>query len=197
MATPFGKTEDGFELQIGTNHLGHFALTMRLIHLMDKVEDPRIVSLSSSMQVLGPMNLKLDDLNWEKRKYSKVGAYSASKLCNVMFASELARKLETTGHGHIRTFSADPGMILTGLQNDRFSQLSMRTLLRPWLKNIPQGASTTMNCATGTNWTESGKFYAHCQTKQPVRIAYDKDAGNKLWAWSEKRTNTIFPFNKE
>lgn len=197
MDCPFSRTEDGFEMQIGTNHFGHFALTMRLIDLMTDVEDARIVSLSSSAQAFGPWYFDLNDINWEKRSYSGWGAYGSSKIANVMFIAELQRRLKQSGNDNITVYSVDPGAIKTGLQRHQGSIMNRLLFFVVWFveKTIPQGASTTMNCATNPNLKDkSGKFFADCNEKQPRALAYEEETGRKLWELSEKLTKTTFPF---
>ncbi len=102
MMVPQGRTADGFELQFGTNHLGHFALTTLLLeHVTD-----RVVTVSSGLHRSG--TIVLDDLNWERRSYSDTGAYGASKLANLLFALELQRRLTAAG-STVRSMAAHPG----------------------------------------------------------------------------------------
>jgi NAD(P)-dependent dehydrogenase (short-subunit alcohol dehydrogenase family) len=109
MAVPYARTVDGFESQIGTNHLGHFALTNLLL---PKITD-RVVTVSSFMHVLGRINL--DDLNWKSRPYSAWLAYGQSKLANLLFTSELQKRLERAG-SPVRALAAHPGYSHTNLQ---------------------------------------------------------------------------------
>src|SRR6201993_4188315 len=102
MAVPYAQTVDGFESQIGTNHLGHFALTNLLL---PKVID-RVVTVSSVMHRIG--RISLDDLNWKTRRYSAWPAYGQSKLANLLFTSELQRRLDTVGSS-MRALAAHPG----------------------------------------------------------------------------------------
>ena len=109
MATPHALTADGFERQIGTNHLGHFALTNLLL---PKLTD-RVVTVSSVMHRIG--HISLDDLNWKTRRYSTWLAYGQSKLANLLFTSELQRRLDTVG-SPLRALAAHPGFSHTNLQ---------------------------------------------------------------------------------
>src|SRR3954452_12212456 len=113
MAPPRRETADGFELQIGTNHLGHFALTAQLIGAMDGRDDARVVTVSSGAHRMGKIDF--DDLNWEKR-YSRWRAYGQSKLANLMFALELDRRLRAAG-SPIKSLAAHPGYSATNLQS--------------------------------------------------------------------------------
>src|SRR3954452_11878187 len=102
MAVPFAQTSDGFESQIGTNHLGHFALTTLLL---PKITD-RVVTVSSLLHLMGKVSLK--DLNWKSRPYSAWLAYGQSKLANLLFTSELQRRLDASGSA-VRSVAAHPG----------------------------------------------------------------------------------------
>jgi NAD(P)-dependent dehydrogenase (short-subunit alcohol dehydrogenase family) len=113
MIPPYTKTTDGFELQFGTNHLGHFALTGQLLELLINTEDSRIVNVSSGAHNFG--KLDFDDLNWEKRNYAQWTAYGDSKLANLYFTYELDRKLKDQGIKTLVTAS-HPGWTATELQ---------------------------------------------------------------------------------
>jgi NAD(P)-dependent dehydrogenase (short-subunit alcohol dehydrogenase family) len=110
MATPERRTADGFELQFGTNHLGHFALTGLLLPRLRE----RVVTVSSTMHWLGRINL--NDLNWERRRYSRWLAYTQSKLANLLFTFELTRRLAAAG-ATLRATAAHPGYASTNLQS--------------------------------------------------------------------------------
>jgi NAD(P)-dependent dehydrogenase (short-subunit alcohol dehydrogenase family) len=110
MAVPYAQTVDGFESQIGTNHLGHFALTNLLL---PKISD-RVVTVSSQMNLLGRVNLK--DLNWKSRPYLAWLAYGQSKLANLLFTKELQRRLDATG-STLKAHAAHPGYSATNLQS--------------------------------------------------------------------------------
>jgi NAD(P)-dependent dehydrogenase (short-subunit alcohol dehydrogenase family) len=110
MAVPYAETVDGFESQIGTNHLGHFALTNLLL---PKIRD-RVVTVSSQMHLLGRINLK--DLNWKSRPYFAWPAYGQSKLANLLFTKELQRRLDAAG-SKVRALAAHPGYSATELQS--------------------------------------------------------------------------------
>ncbi|MDH6247422.1 oxidoreductase [Mycobacterium sp. OTB74] len=116
MAVPYAQTVDGFESQIGTNHLGHFALTNLLL---PKVTD-RVVTVSSMMHLLGHISLK--DLNWKSRPYSAWLAYGQSKLANLLFTKDLQRRLTQTG-STVRALTAHPGYSATNLQGQTGNQL--------------------------------------------------------------------------
>jgi len=116
MAVPFSVTEDGFESQIGTNHLGHFALTNLLL---PKITD-RVVTVSSMLHMLGHISLK--DLNWKSRPYSAWLAYGQSKLANLLFTKDLQRRL-SLADSPVRALTAHPGYSATNLQGHTGSEL--------------------------------------------------------------------------
>ena len=130
MMPPASKTAEGFELQFGTNHLGHFALTGLLADLLLGTEGSRVVTVSSEAHKWGEINF--DDLQWEARPYKKMAAYGQSKLANLIFAYELQRRLGAAGSG-TRSLAAHPGWTGTDLQRNsslfRFFNpiLAMRT----------------------------------------------------------------------
>ncbi|ORV88447.1 short-chain dehydrogenase [Mycobacterium interjectum] len=110
MFTPFGRTRDGFETQIGTNHFGHFELTRLLIAQLAAAGSARIVALSSGGHVLGDVDF--DDPNWERREYDKFVAYGASKTANILHIVEADRRLRESG---IRAYAVHPGTVATSL----------------------------------------------------------------------------------
>ncbi|MFC7676790.1 oxidoreductase [Mycolicibacterium sp. GCM10028919] len=119
MAVPYAKTVDGFESQIGTNHLGHFALTNLLL---PKVSD-RVVTVSSMMHMIGVISLK--DLNWTSRPYLAWPAYGQSKLANLLFTTELQRRLTQTG-SPVRAIAVHPGYSATNLQGNTGNALGSK-----------------------------------------------------------------------
>ncbi|GAB10340.1 putative oxidoreductase [Gordonia araii NBRC 100433] len=193
MAVPYRKTADGFEMQIGTNHLGHFALTLLLLD-KDKVSD-RVVTLSSFMHRLG--KLDFDDLNWERRRYNRWRAYGDSKLANLLFGKELARRLAASGSSVVSTI-AHPGYADTELQShtesiqDRVMVLGNKLMAQ----SAADGALPTLYAATSAQ-ARNGGFYG--PTKRggmqgpPGPSAYRKAADNeqlatRLWQISEELT---------
>jgi NAD(P)-dependent dehydrogenase (short-subunit alcohol dehydrogenase family) len=112
MAIPFARTVDGFEMQIGTNHFGHFAFTDGVLSALLAASAPRIVSLASIAHRQG--RIVLDDLNFERRRYGRMTAYQQSKLANLMFGTELARRSEAAGLA-LKSVIAHPGVAATNL----------------------------------------------------------------------------------
>lgn len=146
MAVPFRRTVDGFEMQFGTNHLGHFALTGLLL---DRITD-RVVTLSSFMHRLG--RIALDDLNWERRRYRAWSAYAQSKLANLMFAFELERRFITAG-SRLRSVAAHPGYASTNLQShtESVQDAVMGLGNRLFAQSAASGALPSLFAATVTD----------------------------------------------
>src|SRR5215208_5952822 len=144
MAVPESRTADGFEMQIGTNHLGHFALTNLLL---PQVRD-RVVSVASGAHRMGKIDL--DDLNWENRGYDRWRAYGQSKLANLLFTLELQRRLDEVG-SDVRAVAAHPGWSATNLQSHTGSRLQngfMAIGNKLWAQSDEQGAWPTLYAAT-------------------------------------------------
>lgn len=187
MIPPQSTTKDGFELQIGTNHFGHFALTLHMMPLLSAAEKPRIVTLSSIAHWSGVIDL--EDINGEKKKYNKWGMYSQSKLANLLFALELDRRLKAAG-SHIESFGSHPGYSNTDLQ--RYS-LAWR-ILNPLFGIQPiKGAAPTLYAATEPDaiahryWGPIGLLEARGWTGKAkiTSRAADEEMARKLWEYSE------------
>jgi NAD(P)-dependent dehydrogenase (short-subunit alcohol dehydrogenase family) len=193
MAAPYAVTADGFESQIGTNHLGHFALTNLLL---PKLSD-RVVSVSSMAH--WPGRIRLDDLNWQTRRYSPWLAYAQSKLANLMFTSELARRLTGVG-SPLRALAAHPGYSHTNLQGatgrktDAVVSLGTRLIAT----DADFGARQTLYAASQDlpGNTFVGPRFGYAGRTQPVgrsRAARDGGMATALWELSEQLTGTKFP----
>ncbi|XP_005932153.1 retinol dehydrogenase 12, like [Haplochromis burtoni] len=180
MVCPFGKTADGFEMQIGVNHLGHFLLTYLLLDLIKKSAPARIINVSSMAHSWGSINL--EDLNSEKH-YDKNKAYAQSKLANVLFTRSLAKRLEGTG---VTTYSLHPGVVQTELWRhlNGVQQFFMK-MVSPFTKNSVQGAQTTIYCAVDPSLEkESGGYYSDCAPANCSAAAKDDNVAEKLWELS-------------
>jgi NAD(P)-dependent dehydrogenase (short-subunit alcohol dehydrogenase family) len=196
MVPPLGRTRQGFELQLGTNHLGHFALTGRLLPLLLATPGARVVVVSSTAQSFG--RIDFDDLNWERRRYVPFRAYGQSKLANQLFAAELQRRLSAAGAGLIAT-AAHPGWTATDLQRTA----GAARLFNPLLAMKPaDGALPTLRAATdpgaagGSYWGPS-RFFELSGPPAPARIparARDEAVAARLWEVSEELTGVTFPF---
>jgi NAD(P)-dependent dehydrogenase (short-subunit alcohol dehydrogenase family) len=194
MAAPYALTKDGFESQIGTNHLGHFALTNLLL---PKLTD-RVVTVSSMAHWPGRINF--DDLNRKTRRYSPWLAYSQSKLANLLFTSELQRRLEAVG-SPLRALASHPGYSHTNLQGASGRKLGdalMSAATRVVATNADFGARQTLYAASQDlpGNTFVGPRFGYIGRTQPVgrsRRARDAATATALWELSEQLTGTKFP----
>uniref|UniRef100_A0A3P9IAR0 Si:ch211-107o10.3 n=1 Tax=Oryzias latipes TaxID=8090 RepID=A0A3P9IAR0_ORYLA len=181
MSCPQWKTEDGFEMQFGVNHLGHFLLTNCLLDLLKKSTPSRIVNVSSLAHEKG--EIYFDDINLEK-DYHPWKSYRQSKLANVLFTRELAKRLEGTG---VTTYSLHPGVIKTELGRHFLPTIPLwkRVLYKPFsffIKSSSQGAQTTIYCAVEEKLqNESGLYYSDCAPKTPAPQVLDDEAAKRLW----------------
>jgi NAD(P)-dependent dehydrogenase (short-subunit alcohol dehydrogenase family) len=193
MATPYAVTKDGFESQIGTNHLGHFALTTLLL---PRLTD-RVVTVSSMAHMVGRIDLK--DLNWTSRPYSAWLAYGQSKLANLLFTRELQRRLTTVGSS-LRALAAHPGYSNTNLQGHtgrRFRQALLAVGAR-LATDADFGARQTLYAASQDlpGDTFIGPRFGMLGRTQPVRrspLAKRENTASELWELSERLTDTEFP----
>jgi NAD(P)-dependent dehydrogenase (short-subunit alcohol dehydrogenase family) len=193
MVPPLGRTEDGFELQFGCNHLGHFALAGRLMDLLVATPGARVVTVSSAAHRQGKMDF--DNLNAETG-YEKWPAYGQSKLANLLFTFELQRRLEQTGSDVIAT-AAHPGWTGTDLQ--RHSSL-IGFFNHFFAQSPPMGALPTLRAATDLE-AEGGDYYGPKgffeMRGYPVQVGTTDAAKNeldarRLWQVSEKLTGVSF-----
>ncbi|XP_063044635.1 retinol dehydrogenase 12-like isoform X2 [Engraulis encrasicolus] len=185
MMCPKWQTEDGFEMQFGVNHLGHFLLTNRLLPILKKSTPSRVVNVSSLAHEKGKIHF--DDINLDK-DYEPMRSYQQSKLANVLFSRELAKRLEGSG---VTVYSLHPGVIRTELGRYLSESLGLVQrllfsvvfrLLSPILKNTKQGAQTTIHCAVEESIANtSGLYYSDCAPKQPAPQACDDEAAKRLW----------------
>jgi NAD(P)-dependent dehydrogenase (short-subunit alcohol dehydrogenase family) len=199
MAPPRRVTADGFELQIGTNLLGHFALTARLIGALEGREDARVVTLSSLAHKTG--RIDFDDLQSERR-YNRWRAYGQSKLADLMFALELDRRLRAAGSS-IKSIPAHPGYAATNLQSaavptvDRLVMVLTNALLA---QNADRGALPPLYAATEPGVEGGvyigpdgiGELRGHPRPVSPNRAARDETLAARLWEVSEALTGVHF-----
>jgi NAD(P)-dependent dehydrogenase (short-subunit alcohol dehydrogenase family) len=192
MNPPFSTTKEGFELQFGTNHLGHFALTVQLLPALKNAKKARIVTVSSVAHTSG--NIDFNDLHWKKRDYRGWKAYGDSKIANLFFTYELARKLKGTS---IIVVAAHPGYTATDLQRTSpvFVFLNLFLAQKPSM-----GALPTLRAALDSS-VKSGEYYGPGGRSEfrgyPVRVksndlSYDKEIAKQLWQVSEKLTGEKF-----
>jgi NAD(P)-dependent dehydrogenase (short-subunit alcohol dehydrogenase family) len=198
MFTPFGRTHDGFELQIGTNHFGHFELTRLLVPQLAAADGARLVILSSGGHVMGDVDF--DDPNWENREYDKFVAYGASKTANILHAVEADRRLREMG---IRAYAVHPGTVATSLarymSGSDFSQLRKFAAANSEARGeasdgfldfvMPeQGAATQVWAAVSPELADQGALYLEdCGVSEAVApYARDAQYAAELWMLSEK-----------
>jgi NAD(P)-dependent dehydrogenase (short-subunit alcohol dehydrogenase family) len=204
MAIPRRETADGFEMQLGVNHMGHFALTGLVLDLLRASDDARVVTVSSGAHKAG--NIRFEDLHW-RDGYSKWGAYCQSKLANLLFAFELQRRLERAGLEHVRSVACHPGYAATELQTkgprmsgsklmESFQSLSNRYIAQ----SARMGALPTLRAATDPG--VGGSAYigpdglleatGYPRRVQATRRARDPELAARLWMVSEGATGVRY-----
>ena len=198
MRTPERRTVDGFELQIGTNHLGHFALTNLLL---PQITD-RVVTVASGAHRGG--RISLDDLNWERRSYNRWAAYQQSKLANLLFTLELQRRLSAAG-SRIRALAAHPGYTATNLQFRSESRLEDRMMAignRLFAQSEEAGARPTLFAASqdlpGASYVGPdgrGEYRGYPRLVGRTAAASDVEMAKRLWILSEGLTGVKFPLD--
>ena len=205
MNTPRGTTADGFEIQFGVNHLGHFLLTELVLDLLKQSAPSRIVVVSSAYHVeargrVGQIDF--EDLHFERRKYDAWDAYAQSKLANVLHARELARRLNGSG---VSAFSVHPGWVRTNLISHTMPRWIQDVLMRPlsgWLNMIDadDGAQTTLYCLladeapgqSGAYFSQKGEYPSKSDRKggwpmrSPNPLVEDDGVGSRLYQASRK-----------
>jgi len=199
MIPPLSRTKDGFELQFGTNHLGHFALTNLILPRITSTG--RVVTVSSDAHRFG--RIDFDDLNWEHRRYRAWRAYGQSKLANLLFAAELQRRLTEAG-SPVLSMAAHPGYAATNLQShsgSRVMEFAMGTLGNRLLaQDAASGALPTLYAATADlpGNTFAGPSGFGGTRGAPAQCARSKAAGDaevarRLWQVSEQLTGVSCP----
>jgi NAD(P)-dependent dehydrogenase (short-subunit alcohol dehydrogenase family) len=204
MAVPKAITVDGFETQIGTNHLGHFALTGLLLPTLLAAPEPRVVTVSSNAHKLGRM--QLDDLSFSRTRYSRWRAYGQSKLANLLFTSELQRRA-VAARTSLTAVAAHPGYAATNLTS---GPAIGAALLKPLLAlgdkvagqpdhmgALPQLYAATMPDVLADDYWGPDSFRE--QRGHPARVgrarsAQDEHVARELWARSEQLTGVTFPW---
>lgn len=215
MACPFGRTQDGFELQFGTNHLGHFYLTQLLLPILklsgSQEEPARVVCVSSAANVvLAPAEgIDFEAINayrqssYSAERYNPWSSYGVSKLSNLVFSVEMQRRMAREEECHVGFVALHPGVITStqlyrhgdgSFQNFRALLASaglgrLLGLLEFFdRKSIPEGAATTVLCALGPQ-VKFGSYYSDCELCEDThRLAFDVDLGQKLFRVSEEMT---------
>ncbi|MFT7120862.1 MAG: NAD(P)-dependent dehydrogenase (short-subunit alcohol dehydrogenase family) [Neolewinella sp.] len=194
MMCPYSKTEDGFEIQMGVNHLGHFALTGLLMPLLMRTKGSRVVATSSIAHKSGYINF--DDINWEARKYKTTKAYSDSKLANLYFMYELASKFKGDENAPTITTS-HPGWTKTEL--DRHSGLAS-FIGNIVAQTVEMGTLPTLRAATDLD-AKSGDYFGpagvmemrgHPVLVPSTELARNTENAKKLWNMSEQLTGVNY-----
>lgn len=203
MAIPYRQTADGFEMQFGVNHLGHFALTGLLIDRIMRTDDSRVVTVSSNLHKQGKIDF--DNLNGEQ-DYSKWGAYNNSKLANLLFAYELQRRLAASGSETL-SVAAHPGYASTNLQSGDSSWLQKLLLglgNAILAQSAAMGALPTLYAATMPD-VQAGNYYGpggmgemrgYPVKAQSSEASHDEATAVKLWQVSEQLTGVTYLDNE-
>ena len=180
-------TKEGFELQIGVNHLGHFLLTQLLLDLLETATKPRIINLSSAAHYNGKIHFQTFKGEIGADKYKGMLAYAQSKLANVLFTKELARRYPT-----ICSHCLHPGVVSTQIaqKNDNKKLWGILwKLMSPFMLNSAKGAKTSIYLATSPEvLTTNGKYFDKQKEKDPSPLAKDAALARQLWEVSEQLT---------
>jgi NAD(P)-dependent dehydrogenase (short-subunit alcohol dehydrogenase family) len=194
MHPPYSKTAQGFEMQFGVNHLGHFALTGLLLGRLIHTPQSRVVTVSSRSHIFG--RIDFDDLQWEKRRYQPNAAYGQSKLANLLFTYELQRKL-TAAKIETLSVAAHPGWTATNLQDN---SPGIRFLNRFFSQQPVMGALPTLYAATAAE-VRGGEYYGPSDFMElagyPKRVqsnarSRDEKVAAELWEVSETLTGVRY-----
>jgi NAD(P)-dependent dehydrogenase (short-subunit alcohol dehydrogenase family) len=204
MACPFGKTSDGFELQFGTNHLGHFLMTGLIAPALLRGAPARVVSVSSRGHHMSPV--VFDDIHFERRPYDKWSAYGQSKTANILLAVELERRLGSRG---VHANAVHPGAIPTDLARHMVQEdFELMRKRQPGgqmrMKSVEAGAATAVYAATAPELEGRGGLYLEdCGVAEVNDVenaadgvrsyAIDAAAAERLWATSEEMVGQSFP----
>jgi NAD(P)-dependent dehydrogenase (short-subunit alcohol dehydrogenase family) len=199
MYTPKSTTKDGFELQFGTNHLGHFALTGLLLDRLLPVAGSRIVTVSSIGHRIRA-DIHFDDLQWEHSNYNRVSAYGQAKLANLLFTYELQRRLAP--HGTTIAAAAHPGGSNTELMRNLPPLVArVSAVIEPLFQDPAMGALPSLRAATDPA-VVGGQYFGpdgFAQTRGYPKVvassrkSHDVDRQRRLWAVSEELTGVVYP----
>ncbi|KAI5849155.1 oxidoreductase [Tricharina praecox] len=211
MAMPYSETTEGYEIQFGTNHVGHFLLTSLLLPALEAAADApdapagsvRIVNLSSFGHNFAYRGIKLDDLQNHLKNANTGERYGVSKLANILHARELARR-----YPKITSVSLHPGIIMSDLYN---AAVGSNPIMKMWFNtmslvctSVPDGTLNQLFCATGPVKPEdSGHYYVPVgikdddawYTSRPSKLASDDALASRLWEWSEEQVRKHAPIS--
>ncbi|KAK4324501.1 hypothetical protein Pmani_004848 [Petrolisthes manimaculis] len=178
-------TKDGLELTMATNHFGHFLLTNLLLKRLKQSGPSRVVNVSSMLHS-HVNSFNLDSLNFEKEEYDSWVPYYRSKLCNILFTLELARRLEGSG---VTSNSLHPGLVKTDIAAPFVSiyKTFIMLIFFLWGKDVKLGAQTNIYLAVSEEVEGvSGRYFGDCKQVKPTKLARDRDLARGLWEASEK-----------
>lgn len=183
------ETADGIEKTLAVNHLGPFLLTNLLMEALLKASSGRVINVSSEVHRLGATVFDIDNLQL-RTDYSPMKAYGLSKLCNIMFAHQLAQR---TGSSQITANALHPGVVGTDLANE--ASWYMRFIYsfgKPFMKSSSSGAQTPLYLATSDEVNQiSGQYFKNKKLAKPAKIAFDERITEQLWEKSERLTGLV------
>ncbi len=186
------ETSDGFEAHFGTNHLGHFLLTLSLLDNLRAGAPARVINVASEAMQMSGLTEELDDLNWERKKWRGWQAYGSSKLMNLMFTRALHRRV--CGEGIVSN-ALHPGIVRTELARSQpWPFLFLGLLAWPWMKEVGAGAATSVYLATASELeSEGGGYFADCAPTRAPALAGREDLQERLWQLSAELTGVFDP----
>ena len=207
MWLPESKTEDGFELQLGVNHFGHFALTGLLLRALLKTPGSRVVTVSSLAHLTA--ELDLHDLDYVRRRYKTAKVYSQTKLANLLFSRELGRRLDAAGASTL-SVAAHPGLASSNLFVSAFPNSKLLRALFDksvsWIgQNCVEGARPTLYAATESDLKNGDyigpqgfqELWGYPGHTSSTEIANDVTTAKQLWEISERRTGVVYSFRRD
>ncbi|RZL30934.1 MAG: SDR family NAD(P)-dependent oxidoreductase, partial [Pedobacter sp.] len=179
-------TKDGIESTFAINHLGYFLLTNLLLDLMKSSAPARIVNVASDAHKMG--HIDFDDLNYENKKYSTMKAYGSSKLANILFTKELAKRLQGT---NITVNCVHPGAVNSNFgSNTKGIMGIVSKIIKPFFISAEKGAETQIYLATSPELEGvTGEYFVKKKIEQPNSEARDENIAKRLWEVSEKMTH--------
>lgn len=187
----FEKSADGIEMTFALNHLSYFLLTGRLLHLLQKSSPARIINVSSDAHQQARAGMQFDDLQFQKR-YRSFAVYAHSKLANVLFTYELARRLQGT---NLTVNVLHPGLVKTELyRNFGIMSSLVKLIAKLFGKDEIEGAQTPIYLASDPAVANiTGKYFADCEQRKSSPVSYDETQAQRLWEASEEMTGFTYP----